>query len=150
MSDLDTVLDYVEQSCLARGKKLTPKRKLVLQTLLHANQALSAYELLDYCQQHFEQHIPVMTIYRILDFLECEHFVHKLKVSNQYIVCSHILSENEHGVAQFFICTKCNKINEKIIDPLMMQGLQSNAQQEGFTVIDPQIEINGVCDKCIK
>jgi len=31
-----------------------------------------------------------------------------------------------------------------------MTGLQSNAQQEGFTVVNPQIEINGICDQCVE
>jgi len=150
MNEFDTIIDFVEKHCKERGKKLTPKRKLVLQTLLHANKALSAYELLDYCQTHFKQPMQVMTIYRILEFLEQEHFVHKLKVSNQYVVCSHILCEDEHGTPQFLICAKCNKINEQIIDPQMMTGLQSNAQQEGFTVVNPQIEINGICDQCVE
>jgi len=150
MNEFNTIIDFVEKHCKARGKKLTPKRKLVLQTLLHANKALSAYELLDYCQTHFKQPMQAMTIYRILEFLEQEHFVHKLKVSNQYVVCSHILCEDEHGTPQFLICAKCNKINEQIIDPQMMTGLQSNAQQEGFTVVNPQIEINGICDQCVE
>jgi len=150
MNEFNTIIDFVEKHCKARGKKLTPKRKLVLQTLLHANKALSAYELLDYCQTHFKQPMQAMTIYRILEFLEQEHFVHKLKVSNQYVVCSHILCEDEHGTPQFLICAKCNKINEQIIDPQMMTGLQSNAQLEGFTVVNPQIEINGICDQCVE
>ncbi|WP_409440140.1 Fur family transcriptional regulator [Psychromonas sp. GE-S-Ul-11] len=150
MSEFDAIIDYVEQSCKTRGKKLTPKRKLVLQTLLHANKALSAYELLDYCQTHFKQAMQVMTIYRTLDFLEQELFVHKLTVSNQYVVCWHILCEDEHGTPQFLICAKCNKINEQIIDPQMMIGLKSNAQQEGFTVVNSQIEINDICDQCVE
>jgi len=148
MNDIDAIIQHVEKSCKAGGKQLTSKRKLVLQALIHANKSLSAYELVEYCKQHFNQNIQAMSVYRILDFLESEHLVHKLKVSNKYIVCSHILCEHDHGTAQFLICSKCDKISEQIIDPEMITGLQSNARKEGFTVISPQLEINCVCDDC--
>ncbi|MFA0569310.1 Fur family transcriptional regulator [Vibrio gallaecicus] len=150
MSTINTIINHVEKSCKTRGKQLTSKRKLVLRALVHANKALSAYELVDYCNEHFSQSIQAMSVYRILDFLEDEHFAHKLKVSNKYIVCSHILCDRVHGVPQFFICSKCNKISEQIIDPTMISGLRSHAEQEGFTIISPQLEINCICDECAK
>lgn len=122
----------------------------MLQALLHADHALSAYELVDYCKNHFNKNISAMSVYRILDFLEGEHLAHKLKASNKYIVCSHILCEHEHGVPQFLICSECNKISEQAIDPTLIHGLQSHAKAKGFTVICPQLEINGVCDDCAK
>lgn len=148
MSAMNTIINHVEKSCKTRGKQLTSQRKLVLRALVHANKALSAYELVDYCNEHFSQSIQAMSVYRILDFLEGEHFAHKLKVSNKYIACSHILCDHEHGVPQFFICSKCNKISEQIIDPTMISGLKSHAKQEGFTIISPQLEISCICDKC--
>ncbi|MFH0290017.1 Fur family transcriptional regulator [Vibrio owensii] len=148
MSNIDAIIEHVEKSFKAQGKQLTSKRKLVLKTLVHADRALSAYELVDYCKAHFDQNIQAMSVYRILDFLEGEHLAHKLKVSNKYIVCSHILCEHEHGIPQFLICSKCNKISEQAIDPKLIHGLKSHAKQEGFTVVSPQLEINCVCDDC--
>lgn len=148
MSNLNTIFEHIEKSCAARGIYLTAKRKLVLQALIHANKALSAYDLVDYCEKHFSQNIQAMSVYRILDFLEGEHLAHKLKVSNKYIICSHILCDHEHGIPQFLICSKCNKISERVIDPKLMSELHSHAKQEGFTVISPQLEINCICNDC--
>ncbi|WP_371991381.1 Fur family transcriptional regulator [Vibrio amylolyticus] len=148
INSVKAIIAHVEKKCIARGKQLTPKRKLVLEALIHADKALSAYDLVDYCMQHFSQNVPAMSVYRILEFLENEHFAHKLKVSNKYIVCSHILCEHEHGVPQFLICSKCNKISEQMIDPKMITGLKSHAKQQGFTIVSPQLEINCVCDEC--
>lgn len=148
MSDIDAIIKHVETSFKAQGKQLTTKRKLVLRALVHADKALSAYELVDYCKAHFEQNIQAMSVYRILDFLEGEHLAHKLKVSNKYIACSHILCDDEHGIPQFLICSKCNKISEQAIDPKLINGLKSHAKQEGFTVVSPQLEINCLCDDC--
>ena len=149
MTEINVILDHVAKSCAARGKQLTAKRKLVLKALLHADKALSAYDLVDYCKENFEETIQAMTVYRVLDFLENEHFAHKLKVSNKYIMCSHILCDHDHGTPQFLICSKCDKITEQTIAPIIMTGLQSQAKQKGFTVTQPQLEISGVCDECV-
>lgn len=149
MTEINVILDHVAKSCAARGKQLTAKRQLVLKALLHADKALSAYDLVDYCKEYFEEFIQVMTVYRVLDFLENEHFAHKLKVSNKYIMCSHILCDHDHGTPQFLICSKCDKITEQTIAPIIMTGLQSQAKQKGFTVTQPQLEISGVCDECV-
>jgi len=150
MSNTNTIIEHVVKCCESRGKQLTPKRKLVLQTLMHANKALSAYDLVDHCKTHFAHNIQAMSVYRILDFLENEQFVHKIQASSKYVVCSHILRDCEHGTPQFLICSKCNRISEQIVDPKLITGLQSHAQLQGFTVNNPQLEINCVCDKCAK
>ncbi|MDV5168695.1 Fur family transcriptional regulator [Photobacterium rosenbergii] len=149
MSNIDALLEHAEQSCKARGKQLTVKRKQVLHGLLHSQKALSAYELIDYCKEQFNHSLQAMSVYRILDFLEQEHLVHKLKVSNKYVACSHILCDHEHGIPQFLICSSCNKIRELTIDKGMINSLKANAREEGFTVISPQLEISCVCDECI-
>lgn len=148
MRNIDAILKHVEQSCQSDGKRLTSKRKLVLRALLHSGKALSAYELVDYCKEHLRVDIQAMTIYRVLEFLEAEQVAHKLNMSNKYVACAHIDCDHEHGVAQFLICSKCNKISEQSIDPEMVSGLQSNARQDGFTAINPQLEISCVCDEC--
>jgi Fur family zinc uptake transcriptional regulator len=149
MSEINSIFEHVYKNCTARGKKLTSKRKLVLKALLHTNKALSAYELVDYCKNNFSETIQVMTMYRVLDFLESENFAHKLKVVNKYIVCSDILSDQDHGISQFLICSKCDKITEQTIEPTIITGLQSHAKQKGFTVTKSQLEINGVCYECV-
>ncbi|SHO58982.1 Fur family transcriptional regulator [Vibrio quintilis] len=148
MCNIDAIIEHAEKRCIARGKQLTVRRKLVLQALIHAGKALSAYELIDYCKEHFNENIQAMSVYRILDFLEDGHFVHKLKLSNKYIACAHILCDHEHGVSRFLICSECGKIIEQTIDPDMVTDLQSHARQDGFTIINPQLEISCVCDEC--
>lgn len=148
--DTEAQIKHVENNFKARGKQLTATRRLVLRALISSGKALSAYDIVDYCRDHLDKTIQAMSVYRILEFLEKEHLAHKLKVSNKYIACSHILCEHEHGIPQFFICSKCDKISEQTIDPKLIMDLQSNAREEGFTVISPQLEINCVCDDCQK
>lgn len=148
MQDIEATVTRVEQICKNRGKLLTHKRKLVFRALVQSQKALSAYELVDYCKEHLDTTIQAMTIYRVLDFLESEQLAHKIKVSNKYVACSHIHCDHDHGIAQFLVCSECNKISEQPIDPALVIGLKNNARQEGFTVINPQIEISCVCNEC--
>lgn len=148
MINVNTVLEQAEKSCHQQGKQLTPKRKTVLRALVESSTALSAYELIDYCKTHLELTLQPMSVYRILDFLLEMHLVHKLKVSNKYILCTHIRCDHDHGIPQFLICTKCDKITEQALAPEMVVGLKSHARQQGFTVTSQQLEINGICDDC--
>ena len=144
MTEINVILDHVAKSCAARGKQLTAKRKLVLKALLHADKALSAYDLVDYCKEHFEETIQAMTVYRVLDFLENEHFAHKLKVSNKYIMCSHILCDHDHGTPQFLICSKCDKITEHTIAPIIMTGLHLKRNKKGLLLLSRNLKL-AVC-----
>ncbi|MCV6606194.1 MAG: transcriptional repressor, partial [Porticoccaceae bacterium] len=103
MNNVQKIIDHAENSCKARGKKLTDKRKYVLFSLLHSNKAMSAYELVDYCKAVLGKTLPPMSVYRILDFLQEEHLVHKLNLANKYIACAHITCNHEHCVSQFLI-----------------------------------------------
>ena len=59
--------------------------------MLQSEKALSAYELIDFCKARFGEAIPVMTVYRILDFLQDEHLAHKLNLANKFRLCAHYL-----------------------------------------------------------
>ncbi|WP_264905152.1 transcriptional repressor [Vibrio sp. STUT-A11] len=150
INSVDGIMEQAEKICLARGKQLTTKRKLVLGALLHSNKPLSAYELADYCNYHFAQNMQAMSVYRILDFLEAEHFAHKLNIFNKYIACSHIKCNHEHGIPQFLICSQCGKVSEVTVEPKVISSVCANARKEGFTVLSPQFEISCICDDCAK
>lgn len=150
MNKEQKVLLHAENHCTANGTRLTAKRKLVLSGLLRSNKALSAYDLIEYCQQEFGEMFQAMSVYRILEFLEDEHLVHKLKLANKYVACSHISCEHEHAVPQFLICGKCDKVKEISIDKSLIDEFQSNVDDAGFQLISPQFEMNCICKKCLK
>ena len=148
MDTIETMIEQAEKRCRANGKRLTSKRKQVLTALLHADKALSVYELIDYAKTHFGQTVQAMSAYRILEFLEEEHLAHKLNASSKYVACAHIHHEHEHGVPQFLICRQCNKTQEQTLDPSLITNLESDAKQVGFKVLTPQLEIDCLCHEC--
>jgi len=147
-SKVQAAITNAENSCKARGANLTNKRKQVLSALLQSDKARSAYELVDYCKDNFGEALPPMSVYRILDFLQEEHLVHKLKLANKYIACSHITCDHDHGVVQFLICNKCQIVKEITINKSTIATLQRDVENAGFQLASPQLEINCLCQSC--
>ncbi|MCG8314088.1 MAG: transcriptional repressor [Pseudomonadales bacterium] len=149
MDSVDTILQHAERHCKAHGARLTAKRKQVLVGLIKSNRALSAYELVDFCKEHYGNSIPAMSVYRILDFLENEYLVHKLNLANKYVACAHISCDHTHGIPQFLICQKCSKVKEINVKSSTIADLQATVQESGFRLISPQLELSCLCDDCV-
>lgn len=150
MTTVKSIINHAEQHCKSNGSRLTEKRKNVLEGLLRSKKALSAYELADYCAKKFDQSLPAMSVYRILDFLQQEQLVHKLNLANKYVACSHIACNHAHAVPQFLICSECQKVEEISINKSMIDELQKNVENAGFHLSSPQLEMNCICDSCVK
>lgn len=150
MKKVKQIVDHAEQHCKTHGARLTSKRKQVLSGLLQSEKALSAYELIDICKAEFGETLPAMSMYRILDFLQGEHLVHKLNLANKYVACAHITCDHDHAVPQFLICGQCQRVEEISINKSTIVELQKNVEQAGFHLISPQLEMNCVCDNCME
>jgi Fur family zinc uptake transcriptional regulator len=148
MPSVEAIIHHAEAHCRDHGARLTPKRKQVLSGLILSEKALSAYELIDVCKEHFGETIPAMSVYRILDFLEEEHLVHKLSLANKYVACSHITCDHEHEVPQFLICCECSRVEEISIAKSVMSELKRNVEHAGFHLVSPQLEMSCICHDC--
>lgn len=148
MKNLTTIIDHAEHHCKVNGSRLTDKRKQVLSGLLQSEKALSAYELVDICKVQFNETLPAMSVYRILDFLQSEHLVHKLKLANKYVACAHITCDHAHAVPQFLICGQCQKVKEISISKTFITELQGNVERAGFNLVSSQIEMDCICADC--
>ncbi len=148
MSSLKRTLARAQAQCLESGSKLTDKRKAVLQGLLQSKQALSAYELADYCRNELGESMPPMSVYRILDFLESEQLVHKLKLANRFVACVHIACDHKHGPPQFLICQQCYRVSEIDMKESTLRALRDNVENAGYKMVSPQLEMDCVCKDC--
>ena len=146
--NVESIIDHAEQHCKAHGSRLTDKRKQILSGLIRSDKALSAYDLIDLYAEEVGSAIPAMSMYRILQFLEDEHLVHKLSLANKYVACAHISCDHSHSVPQFLICGECNKVEEISIPKPTIDALQKTVEGRGFSLISPQIEMNCVCNDC--
>lgn len=140
---LAEVLRRAESLCTARGARLTPQRRTVLELLCESNTSLSAYEILDRMRGTIRNPAPP-TVYRALDFLLEQGLVHKLESLHAFVGCSH--PEHPHS-SQFLICGDCGEVSEMENDAIV-QCLQSAASSTGFKTSRPVVEILGTCAEC--
>lgn len=143
MSGHDTppTIASVEQSCRERGLRLTPTRREVMEILLEEPQPLGAYAILDKLAQGGRPGQPPM-VYRALDFLVSNGFVHKLSTRSAYTPCSH---PGEPHTPTILICRSCERVTEAegIAEPL-----KRAANASGFTVDEAILEAEGLCPDC--
>ncbi len=87
MGAVHEMLEVAEQECKSHGVAVTTKRVNVFSLLRSANKAVSAYELADSYQRTFGKPVSVITVYRVMDFLQRKNLVHKLETTNKFVAC---------------------------------------------------------------
>ena len=134
----------VERSCEARGLNLTPIRATAMRLIADAGRPLKAYELLDRMKATHEGAAPP-TVYRALDFLVENGFVHKLASINAFVGCHHPGGE-AHAVP-FLICDECHSAME-LEDDSIVSSLDASARALGFAPQAQTLEVHGICADC--
>lgn len=104
------LLTQAEKLCAQRNVRLTPQRLEVLRLMSLQEGAISAYDLLDLLRETEPQAKPP-TVYRALDFLLEQGFVHKVESTNSYVLC-HLFDQPTHSSAMF-ICDRCGVVKEE-------------------------------------
>lgn len=133
----------VAATCVARGLRFTPLRKRVLELIAQAHRPVKAYDLLaDLKGERLGAAPP--TVYRALDFLIEQGFIHKLESINAYTGCHH---PSERHAAPFFICDVCAGATE-FCDERVSDLLIEQARQLGFLPEAQTLEVHGVCRRC--
>lgn len=135
---------HAEALCTARKERLTPIRRRVLDALLASHQPLGAYELIDRLAEDGGRPAPI-TIYRALEFLREQGFVHRIESRNAFIACVHNHASGDPVV--FLICERCGAVGEAAA-AAVAETIRSASRAAGFTPKTPVIEISGVCAHC--
>ncbi len=85
-----------EALCRSRGARLTPIRRKVLEALYATHKPMGAYDLAEILGPRGRRLAPI-TVYRALDFLIEQGFVHRLASQNAYIASPNAHEEREVG-----------------------------------------------------
>jgi len=139
---LREILARAEALCTARGVRLTPQRRRVLELVCRAPRPLGAYAILDQLRDGSAAAPP--TVYRALDFLQTQGLVHKLETLHAYVGCSH---PGRPHAGQFLICDGCGEVTE-LEHEAIAGGLRSAAAETGFAPRRPVVEVLGTCASC--
>lgn len=144
MTSAEKILSQAEVICQQRSVRLTPQRLEVLRLMSEQNGAISAYDLLDLLRASEPQAKPP-TIYRALDFLLEQGFIHRVESTNSYVVCHHF--EEPSHTSAMLICDRCGSVAEQHANGVE-DILKSLALKSGFTLGHSVIEAHGFCEKC--
>lgn len=142
----ENLLAQAEQLCRQRNVRLTPQRLEVLRLMSQQPSAISAYDLLDLLRIAEPQAKPP-TVYRALDFLMDQWFIHRVESANSYILCRHF-GQMMHTSA-LFICDRCSQVSERTTKEVEKM-LQKLATESGFVLRHCVVEAHGLCTACIE
>lgn len=142
--DTNTLLEQAKLVCKNNGARLTSAREQVFLLMAQNDGAIGAYDLLDKLKQVDPSAKPA-TVYRALDFLAKQGFVHKIESINSFLLCHHF-SECNHPV-QLLICDKCGSV-EEIQSNNLDSIIRAMADENGFSISQQIVEAHGLCKQC--
>ncbi|MEM7027560.1 MAG: Fur family transcriptional regulator, partial [Pseudomonadota bacterium] len=108
------------------------------------HEPVKAYDILDQLKEEHSGSAPP-TVYRALEFLQEQGFVHKIESLNAYIGCGN--PADTHKNSQFLICKSCGAVAE-LDDHDIKSLLEEKADNLGFTIQADMVEITGLCSNC--
>ncbi|MGX9309435.1 zinc uptake transcriptional repressor Zur [Pantoea ananatis] len=140
----EQIMTQAEKLCLQRGVRLTAQRAEVLRLMAGQPGSISAYDLLDQLRVSEPQAKPP-TVYRALDFLLEQGFIHRVESNNSYVMCHHFEAPAHTSV--MLVCDRCAGVTEKQAQGAE-QIIASLAEEARFVLRNSVIEAHGLCEHC--
>lgn len=138
-------LARAERLCRERGVRLTDLRRSVLEALYETHRPLGAYDLAEALAARTGRRVAPITVYRVLEFLTEQGFVHRLVTRNAFIACPHDHCDGD--VTMFLICTRCGGVDE-VESSGINAAIGDALQRSGFRPSAKIVEIDGTCAHC--
>ncbi len=129
--------------CGARGARLTPLRRRVLELVWASHRPVGAYAVLDALGRRGGAGAPP-TVYRALEFLLAHGLIHRIESQNAYVGCC---QPGERHAGQFLICSSCGNAAELDGDAIAA-AVSAEARRHGFAIARQTVEVSGVCAGC--
>ncbi|MDY0331335.1 MAG: transcriptional repressor [Thiomonas sp.] len=136
-------LSHAEALCAARGVRLTPLRRRVLELVQSRTEAVKAYDLLALLSTEDHAARPP-TVYRALDFLLEQGLIHRVDSLNAFVGCKR--PDTPHA-AHFLLCERCGRVQElqsEAVDAAIVQAVAAT----GFVARRAHLEVQGLCAAC--
>lgn len=138
-------LAAAEAACQARGSRLTPIRRRVLEALYATHRPLGAYDIAQTLTLPGERALAPITIYRALEFLIGQGFAHRLASRNAFVACSH--GHDPGAFVAFLICETCGGVDEFCAGEVA-GAIRGVLEAQDFAPSYQLLEISGHCAHC--
>jgi len=144
ITELNASISRVDEICRSNKLGFTDIRKLVFEIIIKNNKPIKAYEILDEIRNITNKPSHPPTVYRAIDFLIENGFVHKLNSINSFVGCFH---PKTHEECYFLICKKCN-LYQECCDDSLKDRISKTAVHNKFVISNTTLEIEGHCLDC--
>ena len=141
----EDALASAEAACRAKGARLTPMRREVLEALYATHRPLGAYDIAEVLAGKDGRRLAPITIYRALDFLLEQGLAHRLATRNAFIACPH--GHGAGDLVAFLICESCGGVDE-MSSSGVSGAIADLLADEGFEPQLQVLEISGRCAHC--
>ena len=125
--------------------KMTPQRRVILDTLLRKNDHLSSEELYALVKKR-DASIGQATVYRTLKLLSDSGLIEPLDFADGVTRYEPCYGKDHHD---HLICEQCGK-NIEIVDEVIERRQEQLAKEHGFTLIRHKMYLYGLCPECRK
>lgn len=126
-----------------KNLKMTPQRRLILDTLLKQRDHLSSEELYAKVKKR-DKSIGQATVYRTLKLLNESGLIEPLDFADGLTRYELSYGEDHHD---HLICEQCGK-NIEIFDEVIEKRQDQLAKEHGFTLIKHKMYLYGICQDC--
>lgn len=142
--DIEEIKLYLK----SKGYKLTAQRECILGIILkNRDKHLTVDEIYKLVYEE-NKTIGIATVYRTIVLFEELGVLSKL-IFDDRIIRYELSSFDEKHTHHHLICVKCNKIMEVKED--LLEELEKKVEMKyKFNIIDHNLKILGICDKCNK
>jgi len=139
-------LSQARAACRERGARLTELHEEVLRLVWQSHRPIGAYALLEMLGAHAgaRRRPGPPTVYRALEFLREQGFVHRVESLNAYVGCQIGAGPHDH---QLYICRGCGATLESA-QPAIRTAVARYGDEVGFTVESMALEVLGLCPGC--
>ena len=137
----EVFVDYLSEKNL----KMTPQRRLILDTLIKQKDHLSSEELYAKVKRR-DKSIGQATVYRTLKLLNEAGLVDPLDFDDGLTRYEFSYGEDHHD---HLICERCGK-NIEIFDEVIENRQEQLAKEQGFSLIKHKMYLYGICPDCKK
>jgi len=131
-----------ERRLRAASRRITPQRRLILDTLVQAGGHLDAGEIYERARLR-DPRLSLSTIYRTLAALKASGAVRELHLDQEH---HHYELDNKDRHSHL-VCLECGRVIEVEGEPFA-QVAQAVGLAHGFEVAAAQVELTGLCADC--
>lgn len=128
--------------------RVTPTRKLVINSIEKINRPFSIKILQEYIEEYYKKEaLDSATLYRIIEVLESLELIHHDKAAGSYIPCKHIACNDLIHV--IYSCKSCLTTSELHLSPIIVKEICNfiSSKQE-FNCKSGILRMSGLCKRC--